>query len=1612
MEPGIDATKTAMKAPLSFLEVRRRLRAIDDDSDNFPNVTNITNHSKTNRSFAHPRSPEPVLSDAYVKNQMIVLQLERKQLLGMLDDLDAQPMPTPTNASNNGLNGTTASLTNGNYNGTGDDNLNGANATDNNNANATGHANNTNANASLADLDVKYYSLTDFYDQDDVTAEHLQILQELMSLLGDNADAVNNTNLNANSSYVSKAMARYFNQLETREKMEDYNDNATENVWRKMEQLGLSRVNATLQAARKREQQIQEELSSLQDRIVAARKVREDEREAAIRSHQEAVIAELNQSLAFANLEGKVAVNAALANLKVTRENNANLRADAQEHVDAILAEINGLKNNSAVSELEKQGLLRRPQAQKLESIESKIQDAGNDFANATQKREAITKELDKHKGLLEDIANVKPNRKTLDLKIQQSKADLVTNRKLQDHHRGLLLETSTAWAKLYAVAKAVGITADFNSINLVTGETQDEFFDALKTKFNIGDPEQGTISRMKASPTARQLLESEVQKNFFEMDNALANLKKFHEEGDRIIEETNVNMATAAKFDAYERRTELEKALLEQKLRHAIALEKAAQTKYHDIVNGKSSLAEHLDHELQEAKGNLAEVDKQTASAEVAAMQKVSNAQEMARQQVEDVKEHQRLLIAQEAAKEIAGSQLTNAEKQTRKEEQDALARLHVELDESHKEAGDARLAYLAVQASLKDQIQVFRDQEKRIRDIEDAELKSSLAQLKNALKAENTAVSSVQKDLVTMHTYQLKQMNKTVGAMQENAPSGFEDLGHFILNKVTALHEDVKEMAAARVHVVAQLADLRNLSDQFHERRMNNKPTLKLDLNYSRTSMENSIQTPETANDAVVREKALAEPDFEDSELLEISSLPAATPTALAAEAVRKLFPFRLITDSQSVPQSLSDLQPIIAPEKPPPNPNAPPTLEQVDDRDYPLSRLGVGRPPDRSDCPCQLTSPMAGACNCGMPKPQCGCKPLQCDCGADDCRVSSSAAVAQIIGKTATVYMYDELRSRTTKMDVPCEEMAATMSQQWSDSTHAKGECIGIGGAPILPGDFVCGYFSIEGGEGSGHGCGEEEEGCDDDESSTPMPNESGGSGMETTEQTTLKTNVTEYFTSMMDNGTTSALETELPEYTTSRPLDIETPTTTSSPEPPDTSSAPSRNATGSGEYTTTSQLSQSQLTTSGLASETTTSAEMMLTQCPECPDNDSLKKLKDVLKQAHDVWNDREIIKGGGNGGNGGNGGTNSTNGTLAEPIQGYGSKQYQDALDNLGGAILNLNRTELEQKGPKDGIRLKSKRCGQTFTSNNGLDNLVGGTFLLKSAVVSGNIGPSQHRLPVDCIESKAMPLRLEAHYPAQSNLRMGKSVIPRFAGSSVQPSAIPSFRGGSLPARHIPSTPANANAWTNSAYDRHPTFIQLATVQKRDEINAFTRAAINLGKSVADRTISDILLKAAGREGIHDDMAQKTRTNEKQKTAPNNRKMSVSKTAHDGSAENNRFQSISANVKHNLDPKPYRFGLPSVPGSELFQDTRKWVLKNDPDIRRQQIAANSPRFVSAGFGAGSWVSDEVLRKGYGGIKQKVADMIQAHADEEKAKELDKKILNVRKMARSKSNLRG
>merc|ERR1712032_1370801 len=84
------------------------------------------------------------------------------------------------------------------------------------------------------------------------------------------------------------------------------------------------------------------------------------------------------------------------------------------------------------------------------------------------------------------------------------------------------------------------------------------------------------------------------------------------------------------------------------------------------------------------------------------------------------------------------------------------------------------------------------------------------------------------------------------------------------------------------------------------------------------------------------------------------------------------------------------------------------------------------------------------------------------------------------------------------------------------------------------------------------------------------------------------------------------------------------------------------------------------------------------------------------------------------------------------------------------------------------------------------------------------------------------------------------------------------------------------------------------------------------------------------------------------------------------------------------------------FYLPSVPGSQLFEDTREWMLKNDPDLQRHK-AAHTARFASAGVGTGSWVSDEVLRKGFGGIKQKVVDMIQAQQDRQKTKQIERRI---------------
>ena len=63
-------------------------------------------------------------------------------------------------------------------------------------------------------------------------------------------------------------------------------------------------------------------------------------------------------------------------------------------------------------------------------------------------------------------------------------------------------------------------------------------------------------------------------------------------------------------------------------------------------------------------------------------AMQKVTFAQQQARERIEELKEQQRQTIAREAAKEIAQSKLSDAEKEARKQEQDALGRLSAPLN------------------------------------------------------------------------------------------------------------------------------------------------------------------------------------------------------------------------------------------------------------------------------------------------------------------------------------------------------------------------------------------------------------------------------------------------------------------------------------------------------------------------------------------------------------------------------------------------------------------------------------------------------------------------------------------------------------------------------------------------------------------------------------------------------------------------------------------------------------------------------------------------------------------------------------------------------------------
>merc|ERR1712032_1090488 len=79
-----------------------------------------------------------------------------------------------------------------------------------------------------------------------------------------------------------------------------------------------------------------------------------------------------------------------------------------------------------------------------------------------------------------------------------------------------------------------------------------------------------------------------------------------------------------------------------------------------------------------------------------------------------------------------------------------------------------------------------------------------------------------------------------------------------------------------------------------------------------------------------------------------------------------------------------------------------------------------------------------------------------------------------------------------------------------------------------------------------------------------------------------------------------------------------------------------------------------------------------------------------------------------------------------------------------------------------------------------------------------------------------------------------------------------------------------------------------------------------------------------------------------------------------------------------------------KFYLPSVPGSQLFEDTREWMLKNDPDLQRHK-AAHTARFAS-----------DNRKQGFGGIKQKVVDMIQAQQDRQKTKQLERRIVDMRK----------
>ena len=71
-----------------------------------------------------------------------------------------------------------------------------------------------------------------------------------------------------------------------------------------------------------------------------------------------------------------------------------------------------------------------------------------------------------------------------------------------------------------------------------MTGETQDNFFESLKTRLSISDPHATTVSQIKASPSAKRMLHTEVQKAFSNMDNTLSISKELHKAEVKILKD------------------------------------------------------------------------------------------------------------------------------------------------------------------------------------------------------------------------------------------------------------------------------------------------------------------------------------------------------------------------------------------------------------------------------------------------------------------------------------------------------------------------------------------------------------------------------------------------------------------------------------------------------------------------------------------------------------------------------------------------------------------------------------------------------------------------------------------------------------------------------------------------------------------------------------------------------------------------------------------------------------------------------------------------------------------------------------------------------------------